>query len=101
MFYLYISAPNNMKKVLILTALIVLVALAQAQKSNILPSRVFWKEDFSGGKLPEGWNSKAVNDSNVVWECTNQPYPGSYGFDQQAPPIASKSGVFICSLPRG
>ncbi len=83
-----------MKKVLILTALIVLVALAQAQKSNILPSRVFWKEDFSGGKLPEGWNSKAVNDSNVVWECTNQPYPGSYGFDQQAPPIASKSGGF-------
>ncbi|MFZ4569521.1 MAG: TIM-barrel domain-containing protein [Bacteroidales bacterium] len=64
------------------------------QKTGPVSGKVFWKEDFSAGKLPEGWISKAVNDSNVVWDCTNQPYPGSYGFDQQAPPVASKSGGF-------
>jgi len=90
-----------MKRQFIFAALTLLAILAQAQKNTRSSSRVFWKEDFSGGKLPEGWISKAVNDSNVVWECTNQPYPGSYGFDQQAPPIASKSGGFHMQFAPG
>ncbi len=55
---------------------------------------MFWHQDFSSGRLPEGWINQAVNDSNLRWECTNQPFPGSYGRDQQAPPIASASGGF-------
>ncbi len=90
-----------MKRPFILFALIVLAILAQAQKNKQFPSKVFWAENFSGGRLPEGWICKAVNDSNIVWECTNQPYPGSYGFDQQAPPIASKSGGFHMQFAPG
>ncbi|MEI8004588.1 MAG: TIM-barrel domain-containing protein [Bacteroidota bacterium] len=90
-----------MKRQFILFALIVLATLAQAQKNKQFSSKIFWTEDFSGGRLPEGWISKAVNDSNIVWECTNQPYPGSYGFDQQAPPISSKSGGFHMQFAPG
>ncbi|MEI7727496.1 MAG: TIM-barrel domain-containing protein, partial [Bacteroidota bacterium] len=48
-----------------------------------------------------GWVSKAMNDSSIVWDCTNQPFPGSYGRDQQAPPIASKSGGFHMQFAPG
>ena len=71
------------------------------QKTGPVSGKVFWKEDFSAGKLPEGWISKAVNDSNIMWECTNQPFPGSYGHDQQAPPIASESGGFHMQFAPG
>lgn len=55
----------------------------------------FWKEDFSSGKLPTGWT---VADSSKTGKCqwivTDQPYPGSFQFEQQAPPIASTSRGF-------
>ena len=55
----------------------------------------FWKEDFSSGKLPAGWT---VADSSKTGKCqwivTDQPYPGSFQFEQQAPPIASTSRGF-------
>jgi len=62
--------------------------------SAIQPEAVtkpFWKEDFSAGVIPEGWKNVALNDSNAIWKVTDQPYPGSYGRNYQAPPIASKS----------
>lgn len=65
-----------------------------AQSSGSQPAKFIWKEDFSSGKIPDGWVNQAVNDSSIIWDCTNQPFPGSYGRDQQAPPIASKSGGF-------
>ncbi len=84
-----------MKKIALLAACLCFAVLqTPAQKNSTVSGKIFWKEDFSSGKIPEGWISKAVNDSNVVWECTNQPFPGSYGRDQQTPPIASKSGGF-------
>lgn len=54
----------------------------------------FWKEDFSSGKLPEGWvivDSTGAEGHTYEWLLTDQPYPGSFQFDQQAPPIASGS----------
>jgi len=72
-----------------------------AQNNIISVDRVFWKEDFSGGKLPSGWLNKVMNDSSILWECTNQPFPGSFGRDQQAPPIASRSGGFHMQYAAG
>lgn len=72
-----------------------------AQNKTPKTEKLFWKEDFSSGKLPEGWINKALNDSSNLWVCTNQPFPGSYGRDQQAPPIASKSGGFHMQFAAG
>ncbi len=62
---------------------------AQDKKSAV--SKVFWQEDFTSGKMPEGWKNVDVANKGCEWIVTNQPYPGSFGYQQQAPPIASKS----------
>lgn len=52
----------------------------------------FWQENFSANNLPEGW--KSTDDSGTgrcQWKVTDQPYPGSFQFNQQQPPIASTS----------
>ncbi len=62
--------------------------------------KVYWKEDFSSGRLPAGWVIKSLGDSTVLWQCTDQPYPGSYQYRRQAPPIASTSrGHFMLFSP--
>lgn len=57
--------------------------------------QVFWTESFSSGQLPQGW---ALHDNSktgkCVWIVTDQPYPGSFQFNQQQPPIASTSRGF-------
>lgn len=63
--------------------------------------KIFWKEDFSAGKLPLGWQSVALNDSSSTWFFTDQPYPGSYGRNYQAPPIASKSRGYHLQIAPG
>jgi alpha-glucosidase (family GH31 glycosyl hydrolase) len=71
---------------------------------NAKSNRVFWKEDFnsSAGKLPGGWkNVDKSNTSSVEWIVTDQPYPGSYQYQQQAPPIASKSRGFYLQFQPG
>lgn len=90
-----------MSRGLIIFLMLMATGVAAAQKTSQNPSRIIWSEDFSGGKIPAGWIVKAENDSNVVWECTNQPFPGSFGRDQQAPPIASKSGGFHMQFAPG
>jgi alpha-glucosidase len=72
--------------------------IAQTKNSS------FWKEDFNatGGKLPDGWkNIDKSNTSSVEWIVTNQPYPGSYQYQQQAPPIASKSRGYYLQFQPG
>ena len=90
---------------LVKTGLLISVILLNsgllAQNKPVKSEKLFWKEDFSAGRLPEGWTNKALNDSSILWECTNQPFPGSYGRDQQAPPIASKSGGFHMQYASG
>ena len=56
--------------------------------------KVFWNENFSKGIIPEGWKTVVENDSSVNWVVTDQPYPGSWGRNYQAPPIASASRGF-------
>ncbi len=90
-----------MSKIFPLTFFLVLTINVLAQKNIPASTKLFWKEDFSSGKLPDGWINKALNDSSILWDCTNQPFPGSYGRDQQAPPIASKSGGFHMQYASG
>ncbi len=63
--------------------------------------KIFWKEDFSSGKIPEGWTSVALNDSSSTWFLTDQPFPGSYGRNYQAPPIASVSRGYHMQIAPG
>lgn len=74
-------------KTLLLSALIAALATTiSAQEKS------FWKEDFSSGKLPSGWIvADSSKSGKCEWLITNQPYPGSFQFEQQAPPIASTS----------
>jgi alpha-glucosidase (family GH31 glycosyl hydrolase) len=90
-----------MNRFLLLGFTAILCLQLNAQKIKQVPSKVFWKENFSEGKIPAGWLLEAKNDSNIIWEVTNQPFPGSYGRDQQAPPIASKSGGFHMQFAPG
>lgn len=60
--------------------------------SSLSAQQSFWKEDFSAGKLPDGWMIvDSTKSAKCEWIVTDQPYPGSFQFEQQAPPIASTS----------
>jgi len=63
--------------------------------------KVFWKQDFTTGKLPDGWHIPAVGNWDPQWVVTNQPYPGSYKYQQQAPPIASQSRGYHLQFQAG
>lgn len=63
--------------------------------------KTFWKEDFTSGKLPDGWTSVALNDSTSTWFFTDQPFPGSPGRNYQAPPIASESRGYHMQIAPG
>jgi len=89
-----LSICRFFKKIMLVVFVIIMTSNLIAQNKNQKTDKLFWKEDFSLGKLPEGWTNKALNDSSSLWECTDQPFPGSYGRDQQAPPVASKSKGF-------
>jgi alpha-glucosidase (family GH31 glycosyl hydrolase) len=54
-------------------------------------TKTFWKETFNSGAQPEGWDFPEVGKWDPAWIVTDQPFPGSYKYQQQAPPIASKS----------
>lgn len=90
-----------MKKIPLLILLMTMLASAWSQTSDFKAGKIFWTEDFSAGKIPDGWISKVVNDSNISWECTDQPFPGAYGRDQQAPPLASRSRGFHMQFAPG
>ena len=67
-------------------------------------NNTFWQEDFNAtaGKLPDGWkNVDKSKTSSVEWIVTNQPYPGSFQYQQQAPPIASKSRGYYLQFQPG
>ncbi|MGZ3957858.1 MAG: glycoside hydrolase family 31 protein [Flavisolibacter sp.] len=61
----------------------------------------FYKEDFSSGKLPPGWRIPKVGTWDPQWIVTNQPYPGSFRYQQQAPPIASASRGYHLQFQAG
>jgi alpha-glucosidase len=87
-----------MKKLTLLTAALALFIVTLAQKPV---EKTFWKEDFSSGKLPAGWQVVALNDSASKWFVTDQPFPGSPGRTYQAPPIASASRGYHLQVAPG
>lgn len=64
-------------------------------------TKTFYSENFSSGKLPEGWYIPKVGNWDPQWIVTDQPYPGSYQYQQQAPPIASTSRGFHLQFDAG
>ena len=64
-------------------------------------TKIFYSEDFSSGKLPEGWYMPKVGSWDPQWIVTDQPYPGSYQYQQQAPPIASASRGYHLQFDAG
>ena len=92
-----------MKKLSLLIVTIFAFGTLKAQVTN-KDSKAFWKEDFnsSAGNLPDGWTNVDMSNTNsVAWIVTDQPYPGSYQYQQQAPPIASKSRGYYLQFQPG
>jgi len=87
-----------MKKLTLSGLFIICTILLFAQNGA---NKIFWNEDFSAGKLPNGWTSAALNDSSTTWFFTDQPFPGSYGRNYQAPPIASGSRGYHMQIAPG
>ncbi|MFV0471350.1 MAG: TIM-barrel domain-containing protein [Paludibacteraceae bacterium] len=74
-----------------LSIFFIIVAFNTALHAQTSKNKVFWKENFDNNEIPANWKNVALNDSNVIWFITDQPYPGSPGRNYQAPPIASES----------
>lgn len=85
------------QKIIFLSFCIIAAIILNAQQ----PKKPFYKESFNVGKLPEGWYIPKVGNWDPQWIVTNQPYPGSYKYQQQAPPIASKSRGYHLQFQAG
>ncbi len=89
-----------MKHILIFL-FIFIFARVESQNKKIDDPKIFWKEDFNSANLPDCWYIPTVGKWDPQWIVTNQPYPGSYKFQQQAPPIASKSRGYHLQFQAG
>ena len=90
-----------LKKVFLLSFITICFLQSFGQNAAV-GSKVFWSENFKSGKLPDGWKNVDKSQTNIVeWIVTDQPYPGSYQYQQQAPPIASKSRGFYLQFQPG
>ena len=87
-----------MKRHILLFAGLIMAAGLLAQKPV---NKTFWKEDFTAGKIPAGWQTIVLNDSATKWFVTDQPFPGSPGRTHQAPPIASVSRGYHLQVAPG
>lgn len=75
-----------MKKIIVIALTVLSIIIGNAQ------NKPFYKQDFGSGKMPDAWVISEVKGTwDPQWIVTNQPYPGSYKYQQQAPPIASNS----------
>ena len=69
---------------------------------SVAQNKVFYQQNFNTGKVPQGWTFPAVKEAwDPQWIVTDQPYPGSFKYQQQAPPIASKSRKHYLSYQAG
>jgi alpha-glucosidase (family GH31 glycosyl hydrolase) len=85
-------------RTIIFGILIFYACLSTAQSNK---NKVFWHQDFVSGKLPSGWHIPPAGTWDPQWIVTNQPYPGSYKYQQQAPPIASVSRGYHLQFQAG
>ncbi|HEY4208690.1 MAG TPA: TIM-barrel domain-containing protein, partial [Puia sp.] len=87
---------------LLCTLLVILLAnISGYGQTTDADSLVFWKEAFKVPGLPAGWKNVDANKRGCEWLVTDQPYPGSFGYQQQAPPIASSSRGNYLQYPAG
>ncbi len=89
-----------MKKTLLLVLIVASACLANAQ-ANKPADKIFWSESFKIDHFPDGWKNVDNSGENLQWIVTDQPYPGSYQYQQQAPPIASKSRGYYLQFQPG
>lgn len=89
-----------MKYIFLLLSICIFTNAAAQNKKNT-EAKIFWKEDFNSGKIPAGWNIPKAGNWGPQWVVTNQPYPGSYQFQQQAPPLASNSRGYHLQFQAG
>jgi len=89
-----------MRKLILFSMMAVFTSQSFAQKAAPDP-KIFWSESFKSGKLPDGWLNVDSSKKDLAWLITNQPYPGSYQYQQQAPPIASKSRGYHLQFQAG
>lgn len=73
---------------------VVLIVILLSFPTKTWAIKKIWSEDFNNGKLSKDWKFVALNDSSGSWFITDQPFPGSFGRNYQAPPIASVSRGF-------
>jgi len=90
-----------MKLLLTAVFLSAIVQCLHAQNTATVDPKVFSEEDFDSGTLPAGWFIPKAAAWDPQWIVTNEPYPGSYKYQQQAPPIASKSRGFHLQFQAG
>jgi len=81
--------------------LAVIAGFATFAQETPSKSKVFWQENFKKGDLPAGWKNVDSSNRQLNWIITDQPYPGSFEYQQQAPPIASKSRGYHLQFQAG
>jgi len=89
----------SMKKALFLIFAVIISFSVKAQTPA--GSKVFWSESFKTDNIPQGWKNVDNSKQSLEWIVTDQPYPGSYQYQQQAPPIASKSRGYYLQFQPG
>lgn len=89
-----------MKKILLLVLSVIATTTSFAQDA-LQKSKVFWQESFKTGEIPTGWKNVDSSNRQLNWIITDQPYPGSFEYQQQAPPIASKSRGYHLQFQAG
>lgn len=70
--------------------------------SSLSAQQSFWKEDFSAGKLPDGWMIvDSTKSAKCEWIVTDQPYPGSFQFERNKHlPSHLRAVAIICNSGR-
>ena len=61
--------------------------------------KIFWSESFQTAQLPAGWKNIDNSAQNLQWIVTDQPYPGSYQYQQQAPPLSLRKAGILFAVP--
>jgi alpha-glucosidase len=91
---------KSIKNIFLFSSLFLLLGNLTAQNKKA-DTKAFYQENFKTSALPSGWYIPAVGKWDPQWIVTNQPYPGSYKFQQQAPPIASQSRGYHLQFQAG
>lgn len=69
--------------------------------SSLSAQQSFWKEDFSAGKLPDGWMIvDSTKSAKCEWIVTDQPYPALSSLSNKRLPSPLRVVAIICNSGR-